>query len=146
MRSARHFFSRIEKDNIKNAIGRAEMNSSGEIRVHIENHCIGDVLDRAAYLFDQLEMKKTAMRNGVLFYLAVKDRKFSVIGDAGINAAVEEHFWEEIKESMTDFFKQGNFAEGLIAGIETTGKKLKAYFPYQDDDVNELPDDISYGH
>ncbi|GAB1418642.1 TPM domain-containing protein [Bacteroidales bacterium] len=145
MPDARNFFSAAEKDDIKNAIIQAEQNSSGELRVHLENHCAAEVLDRAAFLFEELGMKKTAARNGVLFYLAVKDRKFAVIGDAGINAVVETHFWEEIRQTMTAFFQKGEFVNGLIAGIQTTGQKLKTYFPFQQDDKNELPNDISYG-
>jgi uncharacterized membrane protein len=146
MPNAQLFFSKEEKEAIKAAIEKAEFNTSGEVRVHIENTCKGDVLDRAAFLFDKLEMNKTEHRNGVLFFLAVKDKKFAVIGDAGINGVVEEHFWEEIKHAMTVNFKHGAFTKGLIAGIESTGKKLKKYFPHQKDDVNELSDEISFNH
>lgn len=144
MPNARYFFSDEEKQAIKEAIIAAEMDTSGEIRVHLEDHCKGEVLDRAAYLFDQLGMKKTVARNGILFYLAIKDKKFAVIGDAGINAHVEADFWDAIKESMTTLFKQGAFKDGLVQGIEATGKKLKAHFPYQSDDQNELSDEISF--
>jgi len=93
MPNAKNIFTIQEKELIKKAILNAELDSSGEIRVHIENHCKGDVLDRAAYLFEKLEMTKTEQRNGVLFYLAAKDHKFAILGDAGINAVVEEGFW-----------------------------------------------------
>lgn len=144
MPNARQFFSTEEKQAIKDAIAAAELDTSGEIRVHLEDHCKGEVLDRAAYLFEQLGMKKTIARNGVLFYLAVKDRKFAVIGDAGINAVVEENFWDSIKEQMTALFKQSAFTQGLVQGIEAAGTKLKTHFPYQDDDRNELTDEISF--
>lgn len=144
MPNARLFFSKEEKEAIKAAIVKAETNTSGEVRVHIENACKGDVLDRAAYLFDKLNMHKTEQRNGVLFYLAVEDRKFAVIGDAGINGVVEEHFWEEIKHTMAVNFKHGAFTKGLSTGIEMTGRKLKKFFPFQKDDVNELSDEISF--
>lgn len=145
MPNARNFFSAEEKQAILEAILSAEKDTSGEIRVHIEDYCKGELLDRAALLFDQLGMKKTEQRNGVLFYLAVKDRKFAVIGDAGINALVEENFWDAIKQSMTVHFKQSAFTQGLISGIETAGQKLKAHFPYKNNDVNELSDEISFG-
>jgi uncharacterized membrane protein len=80
-----------------------------------------------------------------LFYLAVKDHKFAIIGDAGINAAVPDNFWDEVKERMLEEFKLERFAEGLIDGIQMAGEKLKEFFPYQADDINELPDDISFG-
>ena len=138
-------FTSAQKKFIVNAIKRAELNTSGEIRVHIENTCKGDVLDRAADVFAMLKMHKTELRNGVLFYLAVKDKQFGILGDAGINAVVPDDFWESIKENMVEFFKKGDFSTGLVKGIDMAGEKLKEHFPYQKDDVNELPDEISFG-
>jgi uncharacterized membrane protein len=139
------FLSEEEKKRIVDAIKEAELNTSGEIRVHIESRCKGNVLDRAAYIFKKLKMHKTAQRNGVLFYLAYKDRKFAIIGDAGINSKVPENFWDEIKDRMAAKFKEGKFAEGLSEGIIESGNQLKKHFPYQTDDVNELSDEISFG-
>lgn len=90
-------------------------------------------------------MHETKDRNGVLIYLSVNDRKFAIIGDAGINKVVPEGFWNDIKELMTGHFKKGEFAIGLITGIEKAGEQLRQYFPFQDNDVNELSDEISYG-
>lgn len=139
------FFTEEEKEAIKKAVTEAELNTSGEIRVHIEGACADNVLDRAAYVFEKLAMHNTEQRNGVLFYLAVNDRKFAILGDAGINKVTPGNFWESIKETMSDHFKENKFTEGLIKGIKMAGEKLKAYFPYQKDDINELPDDISFG-
>ncbi|HKI88535.1 MAG TPA: TPM domain-containing protein [Draconibacterium sp.] len=139
------YFTEENKLQITNAIRVAENNTSGEIRVHIEKNCKLDVLDRAAYIFDKLEMQKTQLRNGVLFYLAFEDRKFAILGDAGINEKVPENFWEEIKEDVIVSFKEGRFAEGLSNGIIKAGEQLKTHFPHQDDDVNELSDEISFG-
>ncbi|MBE9510462.1 MAG: TPM domain-containing protein, partial [Bacteroidetes bacterium] len=113
---------------------------------HIENRCKTDVLDRAAYLFEKLAMHKTEKRNGVLFYLAVKDKKFAILGDAGINEVTADDFWENIKETMFSHFKEEEFAKGLEQGIEMAGQQLKAHFPYQSDDINELSDEISFGN
>lgn len=143
--NAVNFFSKEEKEIIKAAVKEAELNTSGEIRVHIDNLCKEDVLDRAAWWFAKLEMHKTEQRNGVLFYLAVKDHKFAILGDAGINAVTPENFWDTIKEHMLSQFKEGAFAMGLQEGILKAGQALKEHFPYQDDDVNELSDDISFG-
>jgi uncharacterized membrane protein len=143
--SARNFFSSEDKKEIEAAIKEAESNTSGEIRVHIENKCKGEVLDRAAFLFKQLGMEKTKLRNGVLFYLALKNRKFAILGDRGINAVVPENFWDEIAAMMTEKFKEGKFKEGLVQGILRAGEHLKAHFPHQKDDVNELSDEISFG-
>jgi uncharacterized membrane protein len=138
-------FSLGEKISIVKAVKQAELNTSGEVRVHIENTCKGDVLDRATDVFSMLKMHKTDLRNGVLFYLALKDHKFAVLGDAGINAVVPEGFWESIKEKMVEHFSKSKYALGLVEGIQMAGEKLKEHFPYQSDDVNELPDDISFG-
>ena len=142
---AANFFSREEKERIKEAVKKAETSTSGEIRVHIDNHCKEDVMDRAAWWFGKLEMQKTEQRNGVLFYLAVKDHKFAILGDAGINAVTSDDFWDHIKEKMLTSFNEGTFADGLQDGILMAGEQLKEHFPYQDDDVNELSDDISFG-
>lgn len=142
--SAEDFFTKEEKQAITAAIAEAELNTSGEIRLHVENRCKIDVLDRAAYIFGKLNMHETDQRNGVLFYLAVDDHKFAIIGDAGINKVVPANFWDEIKQTMLALFKEGRFTEGLSMGIRMAGEQLKANFPYQHDDINELSDEISF--
>lgn len=139
------YFTEENKLQIANAIRVAEMNTSGEVRVHIEKHCKEDVLDRAAYIFEKLEMHKTELRNGVLFYLAVEDHQFAILGDAGINQKVPEDFWETTKELVLSKFMDGNLTEGLTSGILMAGEQLKAHFPYLTNDVNELTDEISFG-
>jgi len=140
-----HFFTREQKERIQQAIRIAEKDTSGEIRVHIDKICKGDVLDRAAYLFEKLRMHKTNLRNGVLFYLAVNDHKFAILGDAGINNVVRENFWDNIKEVMAEKFREADFAGGFETAILMAGEQLKQHFPYKKDDVNELPDEISFG-
>jgi len=142
--SVENFFSKEQKQQITDAIAEAEQNTSGEIKLHMEGHCPIDVLDRAAYVFGKLKMHETAQRNGVLFYLAVHDHKFAILGDAGINQLVPENFWDEIKETMLGDFKAGKFTEGLTKGILMAGEQLKANFPFHKDDVNELSDEISF--
>lgn len=143
--NASNFFSKAEKEEIKSAVKEAELNTSGEIRVHIDNHCREHVMDRAAWWFAKLEMHKTEQRNGVLFYMAVKDHKFAILGDAGINAVTPDDFWDSIKEKMLVRFGEGSFTTGLGEAILMAGEQLKEHFPYQDDDVNELSDEISFG-
>lgn len=141
---ASSFFTKEQQAQILASVREAELETSGEIRVHIETTLKGDVLDRAAWLFKKLNMDRTAERNGVLFYLAVSDRKFAIIGDAGINAKVPGGFWNEISEVLTKNFKEGKFTEGLSIGIVMAGNQLKTHFPHRPDDVNELPDEISF--
>ena len=128
------------------AIQKAEKDPSGEIRVHIENRSKIEVLDRAADVFAELKMHKTALRNGVLIYVALLDHKLAILGDAGINSKVPTGFWDSIKTNMVEKFKQGAITEGICEAVITAGEQLKAYFPYQEDDVNELPDDISFSN
>ena len=142
---ARHFFSDEEQKRIVEAIRAAESETSGEIRVHLSSDsCRSGVLNCAAHWFKQLKMHKTKLRNGVLFFLSIKDHQFAIIGDAGINRCLPEDFWEDIKNQMSDQFKEGLFAEGLAKGIRSAGNHLKAHFPRQKDDINELPDDLSF--
>ncbi len=143
---AEEFFSKSEEEQIVAAIKAAEKNTSGEIRVHIEASSKGkDPLERAVQVFQELEMHQTEARNGVLFYLAYEDHAFSIFGDQGINKKVPEEFWDSTRDQMQAAFKKLAFAEGLIAGITEAGEVLKAYFPYQSDDQNELDDSISKG-
>ncbi len=140
------FFTAEEKEKILKAIRHAEHQTSGEIRVHVEKKCKGDVFKRALQVFHKLGMTKTAQRNGTLIYLATADRKFAVLGDEGINKVVPENFWQDVVEGMSQYFKKDDFATGLCWGIEKIGEKLKEYFPYQKGDINELPDEISEGN
>lgn len=143
---AKHLFSQEEKEIITAAIKAAELETSGEIQVHIENHCGDNVLDRAAEIFETLKMHQTQERNAVLFYLAVEDHQFAILGDCGINWVVPANFWENIKNEMVIHFKNKDFTEGLRLGIEMCGQQLKSHFPYnQEGDINELPDEISFG-
>jgi uncharacterized membrane protein len=141
---ASSFFSKEQQAKILASVRTAENETSGEIRVHIETSLKGEVLDRAAWLFKKLGMQKTAERNGVLFYLAVNDRKFAIIGDAGINAKVPAGFWNEISDHLSKRFREAEFAEGLAEGIIMAGNQLKKHFPHRKNDINELPDEISF--
>lgn len=139
-------FNKIEEQLILSAIKAAENNTSGEIRLHIEPRCkTDDTYERAIDLFEELGMTETKDRNGVLIYMAIDDKKFAIIGDEGINDVVPENFWNNTKDLMIEQFKQGKIAQGLVVGIHDAGEQLKAFFPFQKDDTNELPDDISYG-
>jgi uncharacterized membrane protein len=138
------FFTEEQKDQIRDAIKEAEKETSGEIRVHIETRLTGKVLDRAAWIFKRIGMHATENRNGVLFYFAVRNKEFAIIGDSGINAAVPENFWNNIKAILLDHFRNEKFAEGLIKGILMAGNQLRDHFPRSEDDINELPDDISF--
>ncbi len=142
--NASKFFSKEEQARILEAIKEAEKETSGEIRVHIESGLKGKVLDRAAWIFKKLGMHATEQRNGVLFYLALRNREFAIIGDKGINSKVPEDFWDKTKDLIQEHFRKGKFTDGLVGGILLAGKQLRTHFPYKKGDVNELPDEISF--
>jgi uncharacterized membrane protein len=137
-------FNEEEQQRIRAAIEDAEKHTSGQIRVCIEKTCSEDVLDRAAKYFHKLEMQKTKHRNGVLVYLATVDRKFAIIGDAGIHKKVPDDFWDTTKDDMLQHFKLGDLIEGIVTGLKIAGEQLKKYFPHHNGDINELPDDIAF--
>jgi len=139
------FFTKAQGDEIIAAIRLAELNTSGEIRVHLEDNCKGEIVHAARKTFKKLKMQRTKDRNGVLFFIAPERKEFAVIGDEGIDKVVPENFWEDIRDALQQNFRYSKFKEGIIAGVERVGEKLKDYFPYQEDDENELPDEISYG-
>lgn len=140
------FLTPEQQEQVKQAIREAELNTSGEIRVHIDKKCKGEsVLERAAQIFDLLGMQKTELRNGVLIYVAVDDRQLAILGDVGINQVVPDDFWESTRDIMLEYFKKGDYTQGLVKGIIHAGEQLKKHFPYQTDDVNELPDEITFG-
>ena len=143
MSKTEDFLSKAEEQEIVQAIVEAEKNTSGEIRVHIEEHTEKSPLERAQEVFFELKMDETQDRNGVLFYICVSDKKFAIIGDKGINEAVEADFWDCTKDTVIANFKEGNFKKGLVEGILRAGERLKHYFHFQSDDTNELSNEIS---
>ena len=137
MGNAQKFLSETQQEEVKKAIADAENMTSGEIMVHIDDRCIEDVLDRAAYWFETLEMHETKLRNGGLFYVAFEDRKFAILGDIGINMKVPVGFWDEVRNTAIESFKEGDYAKGLADGIRLAWKQLAEHFPIESDDKNE---------
>ena len=139
------FLTAQQQNTVVEAVRLAEKGTSGEIRIHIDAVCDGNPVQRAEQVFFALGMDRTALRNGVLIYLACESKVFAVIGDKGINDLVPENFWDDVIAAMTGEFRAGRFAEGLSVAAVMTGEKLREFFPYQEDDVNEQPDEISFG-
>ena len=145
MSKVEEFLTAAQEQDLIEAIKIAEKNTSGEIRVHIEKTSKTPPMERAKEVFYSLKMDKTAQRNGVLFYIAVESKKFAILGDEGINDLVPKDFWDTEKELVLSHFKKGEFTKGLELAIIEVGKKLVTFFPYQSNDINELPDEISKG-
>jgi len=144
MPSAKNFFTEQEQQRIVNAIGEAELHTSGEIRLHLENFCLGNEIKAAKKIFARLQMHKTKDRNGVLIYVATYSRKIAIIGDEGIHSKLGTPYWDKLVANMIENFKAGRKAEALAESIIDCGKQLKAFFPRANDDANELNDQISY--
>ena len=141
------FFSARENQLVVEAVRAAEKETSGEVRVYVESHCkFVDPLDRAAELFFGLKMDQTSERNGVLVYVAIKDRQLAIFGDLAIHQKVGDEFWQKEVEKMLSEFNRENYAAGIAKVILNIGEALKKYFPYdKETDKNELPDDIVFG-
>ncbi|RZJ35938.1 MAG: TPM domain-containing protein [Flavobacterium sp.] len=140
-----NFLSPDEEREVVEAIRLAEKETSGEIRVHIERSSEKDAFDRAKEVFHLLKMDTTALKNGVLIYLAVDNRTFAICGDKGIDDVVEADFWKSTKDLMATHFRNGDFKIGLMAGIKMAGEQLQQYFPSLEDDRDELDNEISNG-
>jgi uncharacterized membrane protein len=145
MSAIEEFITEEEEHEIIDAIRKAEKQTSGEIRIHIEKTAPPDAFHRAVEVFHQLDMNKTKEQNGVLIYLALESKVFVIYGDEGIHQVVPDDFWDSTRDIMQAHFKEGEFKQGIIEGILKAGEQLQKYFPWQEDDENELPDDISKG-
>lgn len=146
MSEVEDFLTDQEEMEIIEAIIQAEQKTSGEIRIHIEEHTEKKPFERAQEVFQILQMDQTQNRNGVLFYVGVADHSFVILGDKGINDRVESNFWDQTKDLVISFFKKGEYKQGLVEGVLKAGLKLKQLFPYDKDaDLDELPNEISRG-
>ena len=143
MSEVESFLTAEEEQEIVEAILMAEQDTSGEIRVHLEYSDRGDPIERVQELFYSLKMDNTRERNGVLLYIAVHDHHFVICGDKGIDEVVPEGFWDSTRDIIQDHFREGSFKEGIIAGVRSAGKELKAHFPRNPDQPNQLSDEIS---
>ncbi|HYJ37214.1 MAG TPA: TPM domain-containing protein [Chitinophagaceae bacterium] len=140
-------FDASERQQIVEAVKEAERQTSGEIRVYVESRCrFVDPLDRAAEIFFGLKMDNTQHRNGVLVYVAMRDRQLAIMGDEGIHQKVGSVFWQTEVEKMIDEFHADHYATGIAKVVKEIGEALKNNFPYERNlDKNELPDDLVFG-
>lgn len=145
MTYAEKIIDRDKRIRLRQEIEKAEKLTTGEIRVFLEDNCEVNILDHSAFLFDQLKMQETKQRNGILIYMSMKDHRFTIIGDAGINAVVDVNYWEQIKDKMTPYFISDQIEEGIAFAIREVAAKLQQHFPYSKSDMNELSDKILFG-
>ncbi len=139
-------FTPDEEQRIEAAIAEAELMTSGEIRLHVEDHCHEDALTHARKAFDKLGMHRTSERNAVIIYVALVDHQIAIYGDEGIHSTVGLNYWASLIEIVTGHARQGDLVAGLVEAIHELGRILKKYYPYQDGDVDELDNAVSYGN
>lgn len=132
---------------IERAIKASEATHSGQVRFVVEGALDGKPLfrdqparERALDIFSRLRIWDTVHNNGVLIYLLLADRDFEIIADRGIDAKVGAAGWEGICKAMETDFRAGNFAGGVIKGIDAVSRHLAAHFPKHGAGPNELPD------
>lgn len=140
----KEFLERLDQKRIVDAIANAEQQTSGEVRVHVQPKATGGELrDVAERTFERLGMTKTALRNGVLLFIASEENRFVILGDRGINDKVPAGFWDDIAAKLTIRFRNGEFTDGIVDAVTAAGAQLREYFPRADDDVDELSNEIS---
>ena len=145
MSKVEDFLTKAEEIEVVEAIRMAEKNTSGEIRIHLEKRTDIAPIERAMAVFHELKMDQTQLRNGVIIYVAVKSKQFAIYGDKGINDKVSKDFWNITKDIMVGHFKNGDNKLALVEGINSTGEQLKKHFPFDDNDIDELSNEISKG-
>ncbi len=143
----KRLMSEEDEAQVVAAIRAAEKSTCGEVRVYVESHCrFVDPVDRAVEVFYGLKMDKTDEHNGVLIYVALKDRQLAVYGDEGIHKKVSKEYWQNAVQQMLQHFNKENHVFGLCQTVAAIGETLHKEFPYQpNDDKNELPDSIVFG-
>lgn len=143
----KEFLAQLDQKRIVDAIAAAERMTSGEIRVHVQPIVVGgDIRPVAERTFERLGMTKTALRNGVLLFIACEEQRFVILGDHGIDEKVPPGFWDDIAAQLTQRFKAGELTDGIVDAIRSAGEQLRAYFPRSDADVDELTNDINIEH
>lgn len=139
-------FTPDEEQRIEAAVAEAERMTSGEIRLHVDDHCNEDALNHARKAFEKLGMHRTSDHNAVLIYVALIDHQIAIYGDEDIHHTVGLNYWTSLIEIVTSHARQGDLVTGLIEAILELGSILRKYYPYQVDDVDELENTISYGN
>ena len=140
----KEFLASLDQQRIVAAIQEAERQTSGEVRVHVQPKATGgEIRHVAERTFERLGMTKTALRNGVLLFIATEERRFVILGDKGIDEKVPPGFWDEIAAKLTMRFSKGEFTDGIVDAIAAAGTQLREYFPRAEGDVNELADTIN---
>ncbi len=140
----KEFLQELRHDELVAAIGQAERQTSGEIRVFVSRKKTIDPVAAAQEQFVRLGMTKTRERNAVLIFIAPRSCKFAVVGDEGVHVRCGEGFWRDLAAAMAGHFRKSEFTEGLLQGVCKAGELLALHFPPGPDDLNELSDQVEH--
>ncbi|AFU18579.1 MULTISPECIES: TPM domain-containing protein [Actinobacillus] len=134
----------VDTQRIEQAISHLEHQTSAELRVVVERKTKEkiDAMARANQLFDELKMRETADRNGVLIYLSFKPHNLAIVGDKAIHEKVGQVFWQSVYDAMKQQCQQADYTQAICDGIKQVEAQLVAYFPRRDDDTNELSNEV----
>jgi uncharacterized membrane protein len=138
------FLTAEETQQLDSAVRQAEKQTSGEIKVVLTRHCWADLRAKAAQVFKKHGLDKTERRNCAMIMMVLANREFLIYGDEGIHEKVGQDFWDDVRDTMLDKFKEGEFGEGLCVGVQRIGEKLAQFFPYRADDKDEISDDVAF--
>ena len=148
-KDALNFLTSEQRDEIADAIAKAEAMTSGEIRVLVV--AASSVLPqlskseqrtalrrRAVREFAKLGIQNTRDRTGVLIMVSIAERMVQILAGTGINSIVPENTWSSMVQCITEGIKEGNPAQGISKAVADIGKMLSQHFPVKLDDSNEL--------
>ena len=131
---------------IEQAIKASAAAHVGEIRFAVEGALHSTPLfkgqsarERALEVFSQLRVWDTEHNNGLLIYLLLADRAVEIVADRGIHSKVGSREWENICRKMETAFKQANYEDGVVSGIQAVTQHLMKHFPASAAGRNELP-------
>lgn len=143
--AVRQFLGEEDFAAIDQAIKAFEKRTSGELVVSFQLISRGDPYREGRRIFKRLKLHQTRERNAVLVVIFLNSRKFAVLGDQGIDEKVPAGFWDQTVATMGAHFREQRYREGLVEGIQLLGGQLAEHFPYREDDVDELSDEVRFG-
>lgn len=132
---------------IEKTVKQSERRHRGEIRFAIENSLAPvriwqgvSARERALEVFSDLQVWDTEENSGVLIYLLLADHEVHIVADRGIARRVAQAEWNSIAEAMQTAFRNGDFRQGSLTGIEQINRLLAGHFPAGEENPNELSD------
>jgi uncharacterized membrane protein len=141
------FMNDDELLRISNKIKEMESTTAGEIRVSVKEKKPFLSKRKSTHQlahkeFFRLKMNETRDKTGILIFLILKERKFHILADEGINEKVPENTWDNVCREIQQKFQNGYFCDGILHGVERVGKILSEHFPIKPDDTNELSNEV----